>query len=213
VIGVDTSVCDFTIRLAMGSGSDTGKSIEFSGPADITDETTDAIVNAANSSLLGGGGVDGAIHRAGGAAILAECKQIVTKIGRLPAGKAVITTGGRLAAKHVIHTVGPVYRGGDQGEAEKLASCHRESIRLADEQGLQSLSFPAISTGAFGYPVAQAAAIAISSSVEALAAAHRVKTVRFVLFDAGTLREYERAAESFLRSNPTSPIRIEKASS
>jgi O-acetyl-ADP-ribose deacetylase (regulator of RNase III) len=213
VIGVDTSVPDFTIRLAMGSGSDTGKTLEFSGPADITHEETDAIVNAANSSLLGGGGVDGAIHRAGGPAILTECKQIVTKIGRLPAGKAVITTGGRLAAKHVIHTVGPVYSGGQKGEAEKLASCHRESIRLADERGLQSISFPAISTGAFGYPVAQAAAIAISSTVEALVSAHRVKTVRFVLFDAGTLREYERAAETFLRTNPASPFRNEKASS
>jgi O-acetyl-ADP-ribose deacetylase (regulator of RNase III) len=213
VIGVDTSVPDFTIRLVIEIGDSTGKTIEFSGPADITHETTDAIVNAANSSLLGGGGVDGAIHRAGGPAILAECKQIVSKTGRLPAGKAVITTGGRLAAKHVIHTVGPVYYGGDQGEAGTLASCHRESIRLADEHGIQSISFPAISTGAFGYPVAQAAAIAISSTVEALGSASQVKDVRFVLFDAGTFREYERAAETFLRSNPASPFRIEKASS
>jgi O-acetyl-ADP-ribose deacetylase len=213
VTGLDTSVRDFTIRLVMETDDSAGKSIEFSGPADITHETTDAIVNAANSSLLGGGGVDGAIHRAGGPAILAECRQIVTKIGRLPAGKAVITTGGRLAAKHIIHTVGPVYYGGDKGEPENLASCHRESIRLADEHRFQSISFPAISTGAFGYPVAQAAAIAISSTVEALAAAHRVKTVRFVLFDSGTLREYERAAEDFLRSHPASPFRIEKASS
>ena len=209
MIGLDTSVREFTIRFVMGHG----KSVEFSGPADITNETTDAIVNAANSSLLGGGGVDGAIHRAAGPAVLAECRQIVTKIGSLPAGKAVITTGGRLAAKHVLHTVGPVYRSGDQSEAEKLASCHRESIRLADEHGLQSLSFPAISTGAFGYPVPQAAAIALSSTVEALAAASQVKKVRFVLFDAGTLREYERAAEDLLHSNPASPFRIEKATS
>src|ERR1700683_4511986 len=103
-----------------------GKHIEIHGPADITKESTDAIVNAANSSLLGGGGVDGAIHRAGGPAILAECRKIVSKIGNLPAGEAVITTGGRLAAKHVIHTVGPIYRGGEHGEAEKLASCHRK---------------------------------------------------------------------------------------
>src|SRR5579863_10364435 len=96
------------------------KSISFHGPADVTKESTDAIVNAANSSLLGGGGVDGAIHRAGGSAILAECRQIVGKIGRLPAGKAVITTGGRLAAKFVIHTVGPVYHDGGHGEAELL---------------------------------------------------------------------------------------------
>ena len=116
-----------------------GKTVEIVGPADITCETTAAIVNAANSSLLGGGGVDGAIHRAGGPAILAECRQIVSKIGRLPAGQAVITTGGNLAAKHVIHTVGPVYHGGGHGEAETLASCHRESIRLADEHRLPSL--------------------------------------------------------------------------
>src|ERR1700739_4041918 len=112
---------------------DGGKTIEIDGPADLTKESTDAIGNAANSSLLGGGGVDGAIPRAGGPAILAECRQIVGKIGRLPAGQAVITTGGRMAAKHVIHTVGPVYRGGEQGEAETLANCYRESIRLADE--------------------------------------------------------------------------------
>jgi O-acetyl-ADP-ribose deacetylase (regulator of RNase III) len=115
-------------------------------------------VNAANSYLLGGGGVDGAIHRAGGPAILAECRQIVSRIGTLPAGQAVITTGGRLAARHVIHTVGPVYRGGENREADTLTSCHRESVRLADQHGLTSLSFPAISTGAYGYPVTEAAA-------------------------------------------------------
>src|SRR6266436_8714235 len=125
------------MRLVMESG----KTIEFSGPADITCETTDAIVNAANSSLLGGGGVDGAIHRVGGPAILAECRQIVSKIGSLPAGQAVITGGGRLASKHVIHTVGPIYRGGERGEAEMLARCHRESVRIADERALRSLAF------------------------------------------------------------------------
>ena len=149
MIGLDTGVQDFTVRILL----DGARTLEFVGPADITQEMTDAIVNAANSSLLGGGGVDGAIHRAGGPAILAECRKIVSKIGNLPAGEAVITTGGRLTAKHVIHTVGPIYRGGERGEAEKLASCHRECIRLADEHGLQSLSFPAISTGAYGYPV------------------------------------------------------------
>lgn len=207
--GVDASVQNFKIRLV----TERGKSIEFCGPADITHETTDAIVNAANASLLGGGGVDGAIHRAGGPAILAECRQIVSKIGSLATGKAVITTAGRMAAKYVIHTVGPVYHGGQTGEAEELASCYRESIRLADEHGLQSLSFPAISTGAFGYPVTQAAAFAISSTVDALAFAQIVNRVRFVFFDASTLKSYTLAAENFLRSQPASPFRIEKASS
>jgi O-acetyl-ADP-ribose deacetylase (regulator of RNase III) len=115
---VDSLAHGITIRLLL----DDGKAVEIHGPADITEETTDAIVNAANSSLLGGGGVDGAIHRAGGSAILAECRQIVSKIKTLPAGHAVITTAGRLAAKHVIHTVGPIYRGGERGEAETLAS-------------------------------------------------------------------------------------------
>ena len=123
MIVLDAGVPDSTLRLVL----DIGRTIEFCGPADITEETTDAIVNAANSSLLGGGGVDGAIHRAGGPAILAECKHIVSKIRSLPAGKAVLTTGGRLPAKYVIHTVGPIYHG-DQGGAELLASCHRESI-------------------------------------------------------------------------------------
>ena len=112
-----------------------GKVIEIHGPADITEETTEAIANAANSYLLGGGGVDCAIHEAGGPAILAECRKIVSKIGTLAPGKAVITSAGNLAAKHVIHTVGPVYRGGENGEAEILASAHRESVRLADEHG------------------------------------------------------------------------------
>jgi O-acetyl-ADP-ribose deacetylase (regulator of RNase III) len=209
VIALDTRVQDFTIRLVL----ERDKYVEFLGPADITRETAGAIVNAANSSLLGGGGVDGAIHRVGGPAILAECRQIVSKIGSLPAGKAVITTGGRLAARHVIHTVGPVYRGGDDGEAEKLASCHRECIRLADEHAIESLSFPAISTGAFGYPVSEAASIAIASTVEALASANHVNKVRFVLFDIATLRAYTRAAEKCISSNTAYPLRIEKASS
>jgi O-acetyl-ADP-ribose deacetylase (regulator of RNase III) len=190
---------------------DKAKTIEICGPADITVETTDAIVNAANSSLLGGGGVDGAIHRAGGPAILAECRQIVSKIGRLPAGNAVITTGGKLAAKHVIHTVGPVYRDGSHGEAETLASCQRESIRLADERGLHSLAFPAISTGVYGYPVSEAAPIAISSAIQALVEAKHVGKCRFVLYDVATLRAFERAAEQL--SKTSSSFRIEKAKS
>jgi len=189
------------------------KTIEIDGPADITRETTDAIVNAANSSLLGGGGVDGALHRAGGPAILAECRQIVSKIRKLPDGQAVITTGGQLAAKHVIHTVGPVYGDGKHGEAEALASCHRESVRLADEHGLTSLSFPAISTGAFLYPVTLAAPVAISATIEALTAAKHVKKCRFVLFDLSALRAFERAAEKLHRLNTTPPFEIEKAHS
>jgi len=195
---------------------DQGKTIEIDGPTDISRETTDAIVNAANSSLLGGGGVDGAIHRAGGPAILAECRQIVSQIGRLPAGQAVITTGGHLAASHVIHTVGPIYRGGELGEAKTLANCHRESIRLADENALMSIAFPAISTGAYGYPVQKAAPIAISATIEALAVAKHVEKCRFVLFDRATLRAYERAAEKLgnaTLSNITSSFRIEKAHS
>jgi O-acetyl-ADP-ribose deacetylase len=209
VIGLDTGVQDYKLRVLL----DAGQSIEFAGPADITQEMTDAIVNAANSSLLGGGGVDGAIHRAGGAAILAECRQIVSKIGQLPAGKAVITTGGRLAAKHVIHTVGPIYRGGDHGEAETLASCHRECIRVAEELSLASLSFPAISTGAFGYPAPDAASIAVSTTVEALASAESVSRVRFVLFDISTLRIYSRAAEKLQNPNSVSSYIIEKGPS
>jgi O-acetyl-ADP-ribose deacetylase len=209
VTGLDAVVHDFTIRLVL----ERDKIIEFHGPADITSETTDAIVNAANSSLLGGGGVDGAIHRGGGTAILAECRRIVGRIGTLPAGEAVITTGGNLAAKYVIHTVGPVYRGGECGEAEKLASCHRECIRLADEHRLQSLSFPAISTGAFGYPVSEAASIAISSTLEALASAKQVSKVRFVLFDVATLREYTHVVEKPGTLNFSSSFRIEKRAS
>src|SRR5579864_938242 len=194
------------MRLLLGDR----KVIEIDGPADITKETTDAIVNAANSSLSGEGGVDGAIHRAGGPAILAECRQIVSKIGRLPAGQVVITTGGRLPAKHVIHTVGPVYRGGEQGEAETLANCHRESIRLADEHGLTSLSFPAISTGAFGYPVSEAAHIAMSTAIDALQSAKSVKLCRFILFDADDLCAFERAAKKLEK---THSFQIEKANS
>jgi O-acetyl-ADP-ribose deacetylase len=204
---LNTGVQNSTIRI------ESGKALELHGPADITQETTEAIVNAANSSLLGGGGVDGAIHRAGGSGILAECRQIASKIGRLPAGNAVITTGGRLAAKYVIHTVGPVYRDGGHGEAELLANCHRESIRLADEHGLTALSFPAISTGVYGYPVEEAAPIAISSSLEALTTATHVTLVRFVLFDITTLKAFTRAAEKFVQSNSAFSLRLEKAKS
>lgn len=199
---------DFTMRLLL----DDGKTVEFHGPADITKETVDAIVNAANSSLLGGGGVDGAIHRAGGPSILAECKRIVSEIGRLSAGKAVITTGGRLPAKYVVHTVGPVYSTGNRYEKEELASCHRESIRIADEHGVTSLSFPAISTGAYGYPVPEAAPIAIRTAIEALTSTTHLKRVRFVLFDPGTLRAFVSAAEKLRHPKTSSPYTTEKSS-
>ena len=162
---------------------------------DITKEDIDAIVNAANSTLLGGGGVDGAIHRAGGPSILQECERIVAKIGSLPAGKAVLTTGGRLPAKYVIHTVGPVYRGGEQHEAGTLASCYRESVRIAEDHGIRSMAFPSISTGAFGYPVHEAAEIAVSTIIQALLPCAHVEHVRFVLFDLVTRNAYVGAAE------------------
>ena len=190
------------MRILLGSD----KRIEIVGPADITAETTDAIVNAANSTLLGGGGVDGAIHRTGGPAILEECRALVSKIGRLAAGNAVITAGGKLPAKHVIHTVGPIFRDGNHRENEILASCHHESIRLADEHGLTSLAFPAISTGAYGYPVHEAAPIAISSAAQALSWAKHVILCRFVLFDVSTVRAFESAAEKL--STTTSLFKI-----
>ena len=188
---------DFAARLTFANG----QTLELHGPGDITKETTEAIANAANSSLLGGGGVDGAIHRAGGPAILQECKRIVAKIGTLPAGKAVITTGGRLPAKYVIHTVGPVYRGGQQHEAETLASCYAESIRIADDHGIRSLAFPSVSTGVFGYPVPEAAEIAVRTIVELLPPCAHVEHVRFVLFDIATCNAYVQAAEKISRES------------
>lgn len=160
---------------------------------DITRQTTDAIVNAANSGLMGGGGVDGAIHRAGGPAILEECKQIVARQGRLPTGEAVITTGGNLKAKYVIHTVGPVWRGGASGEPELLASAYRESLKLAAENGLSAISFPSISTGVYGYPVDEAAEVALGAVIAFLQGATSVKEVYFVLFDGRTYASYQRA--------------------
>lgn len=158
---------------------------------DITKESTDAIVNAANRSLLGGGGVDGAIHRAGGPAILEACKAIRARHGECPPGEAVVTTGGRLTAKHVIHTVGPVWRGGNQGEPGILASCYRNSLRVALTMGLRSVAFPSISTGAYGYPVEGAAFVALSTVAAFLSKEERVPAlVRFVLFDAVTLGIY-----------------------
>jgi O-acetyl-ADP-ribose deacetylase (regulator of RNase III) len=166
---------------------------------DITRQTTDAIVNAANPGLMGGGGVDGAIHRAGGSAILEECKQIVAKQGRLPTGKAVITTGGNLVAKHVIHTVGPIWQGGNKGEAALLESAYIESLKLAAEHNLTSVSFPSISTGAYGYPVAEASRIAIKAVVSFLKElVTPIKEVVFVLFDPTTYGAYSSALEEVI---------------
>jgi len=160
---------------------------------DITKQATDAIVNAANSSLMGGGGVDGAIHRAGGPTILEECKQIVAKQGRLPAGKTVITTGGNLSAKYVIHTVGPIWNDGKNNEAQILASCYKESLKMAEAKKLNSISFPAISTGAYRYPLDQAAKVALEAVIWFLKdEAASLKEARFVLFDEGTFGAYRK---------------------
>jgi O-acetyl-ADP-ribose deacetylase (regulator of RNase III) len=139
--------------------------------------------------------VDGAIHRAGGPSILEECQRIVAKIGSLPAGKAAMTTGGRLPAKYVIHTVGPRYRGGSQGEAKTLASCYRESLRIADEHQVESIAFPSVSTGIYGYPIENAAAVAIAAIAEVLPTLSHTRHARFVLFDDATCAAYVNAAE------------------
>ena len=157
--------------------------------------------------------MDGAIHRAGGPSILQECKRIVAKIGTLPAGKAVITTGGRLPAKYVIHTVGPVYGRGQQHEAETLASCYLECIRIADDHGIGSVAFPSISTGAFGYPVHEAAEIAVRAIVEVLPLCAHVEHVRFVLFDIATCKAYVRDAEKISREPAATSAIFEKGPS
>ncbi len=146
---------------------------------DITKEETDAIVNAANSGLKGGGGVDGAIHRAGGPSIMEECR----KIGYCPTGQAVVTTGGNLKANHIIHTVGPVYKGGTKGEANLLKSAYLESLKQAVKKDAKSVSFPAISAGIYGYPLNEAAHIAIKTTIDYLKENKGIELVRFVLFD------------------------------
>lgn len=160
---------------------------------DITKLATTAIVNAANSSLLGGGGVDGAIHRAAGPQLLAECQRIRARQGGCKTGEAVITTGGRLAAAHVIHTVGPVWNGGHKGEPTLLASCYRNCLRLALENKLASVAFPGISTGIYGYPKGEAAAIAVREVQQWLATHAWPQEVVLVAFDAEAQRQYEQA--------------------
>ena len=159
---------------------------------DITQEAVDAIVNAANSSLLGGGGVDGAIHRAGGPEILAQCKEIRrTQYPRgLPTGEAVLTVGGNLPARYVIHTVGPVY--GDHGgaEAELLAACYLNSLRIAADEGLASIAFPAISTGIFRFPRAEAAAVASATIEEFVTTASTLSEVRLIFFQQANLQSF-----------------------
>jgi O-acetyl-ADP-ribose deacetylase (regulator of RNase III) len=173
-----------------------GKSVIEIVEGDITKQGTDAIVNAANSSLLGGGGVDGAIHRAGGPAILEECR----RLGGCATGDAKITTGGLLRARYVIHAVGPVYRDGRHGEPDLLASCHKRSLELASPHGIRSIAFPAISTGAYGYPRDEAAKVALAAVIDYLKDHQEIELVRFVMYGRDAYRVY---AEELRRQVPT----------
>ncbi len=166
---------------------------------DITEQATIAIVNAANTTLLGGGGVDGAIHRAGGPAILAECR----RLGGCDTGDAKVTGGGKLKAKYVVHAVGPVYRDGKHGEPELLASAYRRSVEVAAVCGASSLAFPSISTGAYRFPISQAARIALKTIAEALRAHPEVTLVRVVLFSAPDVAVYENALGELAAASAT----------
>jgi O-acetyl-ADP-ribose deacetylase (regulator of RNase III) len=167
---------------------------------DITEQQVDAIVNAANPTLLGGGGVDGAIHQRGGPAILAACKRIRAERfpDGMPTGTAVVTTGGRLRARVVIHTVGPIWRGGGKGEAELLAHAYANCLSRAAEAGIQSVAFPSISTGAYGYPKRAAADVALASVIGFLRGKTALREVRFVLFSEDDLSIYSTALDALL---------------
>lgn len=158
---------------------------------DITKLQVDAIVNAANASLMGGSGVDGAIHRAGGPEILEDCRKIIARQGGCKVGEAVITRAGRLAAKYVIHTVGPVWNGGEKGEPERLANCYKNSLLLAKEYRLRSIAFPGISTGVYGFPKKPAAEIAVATVRGVQGQFNPVEQVIFVCFDQESLLIYE----------------------
>ena len=177
-----------------------GKAILQLIKGDITDVEADAIVNAANSSLMGGGGVDGAIHRKGGPKILEECRRIRATEwpDGLPTGKAVITSGGNLKAKHVIHTVGPVWLGGFHVEAELLKQAYKNSLRLAVAKGLKTIAFPSISTGAYGYPIEDASCIAVRTVKEFLEKEDKLEKVVFVLFSERDFEIYLETAKSIL---------------
>ena len=177
-----------------------GKAILQLIKGDITDVETDVIVNAANSSLMGGGGVDGAIHRKGGSKILEECKRIRATEwpDGLPTGKAVITSGGNLKAKHVIHTVGPVWLGGFHVEAELLKQAYKNSLRLAVAKGLKTIAFPSISTGAYGYPIEDASRIAVRTVKEFLEKEDKLEKIVFVLFSERDFEIYLETAKSIL---------------
>jgi len=167
---------------------------------DITEQGTDAIVNAANSSLMGGGGVDGAIHRKGGSTILEECKKIreTEWPEGLPTGKAVITTGGNLKARHVIHTVGPIWRGGKHGEPELLAEAYRNSLKIAVSRGLKTIAFPSVSTGAYGYPMEEASKVVLKTIREFFLKEDKLVEVILVLFTQSSLEVYKKTAREFL---------------
>jgi len=167
---------------------------------DITDQETEAIVNAANPTLMGGGGVDGAIHRKGGSKILEECKKIrkTEWPEGLPTGKAVITSGGKLKAQYVIHTVGPIWRGGNRDEPRLLSDAYRNSLELAVSKGLKTIAFPSISTGAYGYPVEKASRIALKTVKSFLEERDSLEEVRFVLFSNSDFKTYRDAIKEIL---------------
>lgn len=172
---------------------------------DITQEMTDVIVNAANSSLLGGGGVDGAIHRVGGPAILAECMEIRSRQGGCPTGEAVITTAGRLPARYVVHTVGPVWQGGNQGEPWQLRRAYSNSLTLAARQGAATIAFPSISTGVYGYPIDKAAPVALEAARDFALANPAFREIRFVLFSERDLSVYRHALGALSPCRPAAP--------